>query len=914
MEVRALGPVSATIAGQRVVGGCNQLTALLGLFAVSPDCRVMVEDIACFLWGKEVPQNRISKCISELRRELRGAIGRTNSRECSLLVSRENVDCLRFEDLRHQADGLRGCERFDLLGVALSEWRGVPLQGLKGDRFNLRRAELRTEWEAAMVDQLDAALEAEKFEWVLEKTETLLELLPGRQKFFRARLLALAQDPPSVVRRRAMVNGWKADFGQPTDSGLKQAIDMLLKCRVRQSRPLLGADLQCPRQLPSVGEPLVGRVDQLDSLEKVFVEGRREGRGVLAVISGMPGVGKTALADHLAARIANLFPDGALYADLQGFSDGAAPVKPEQILDRLLADLGVHTEAAGLEGKSVALRTVLAARSVLMVLDNAAHSDQVLPLLPGGGSCAVIVTSRNALIGLHVKKEVHTTQLELLDRASAEAVLDDALSPLQRHKSVHHVARLAELCGRLPLALIVVAKQIKLRPPEAVDALVKQLSGERTRLQAMRVPDHELSVRPALDCSLKALSPEAALLLWQAAIHPGPIVSWSALMDLGRAGGAEDVARAIDELASAHLVELVNGHYRIHDLIRVYARYHAGEHIDGAGSALAERTVRLVLEHQLHHVWACDQVLDPSRKLPIGDPVDVEVVTPSGEEEAMKLLDAEYLTAMKVFDLAVAHGDSRHMWLLPMALVTYQWRRNLHADAQENLKVALFAAEGIASPAEKAMINRMLAGSLRGRNANDSAEAYLLRAVSLSEQEDGAAGQLSLANSLHALAIVCRLLGKPGEAAERCEWALEIFRGLGEKTGEAAVLNGIGTLSHDDGEYDEALQACTEALRIFETTTDLNGTANVLTTLGKIHISRSERKSALAVYQRAIEIYRELDYWRNESKALRRYADVLVSAGDVPKAVEALERTLILLEQLGGEGAQEVVDLLDGLR
>lgn len=916
MEARVLGAISVTVAGERVVEGSTKLAGLFALLVTTPGCTVAVDDIAHCLWeGENASPNQISERLRALRKLLDGKVSYIKSRKCSLYVPWESVDILRFREWTGEANGLWGRDRFEKFGTALAQWPpGEPLQGLKGNGFEVRRSELRMERQRTVRDQLHAAYLADEIDWLRRETEVYSKHPPRDEDVFRIWLLAHAVDLP-LPRRKAVIKRWSAQFGQPQNPELKLTVEDLLRPASRSPRRTLGREAQVPRQLPSAGRPLLGREAQLAELEDAFVEARKKGRGVLAVLSGMAGVGKTTMADHLAARIAGHYPDGALYSNLQGFSEGADPVDPEQLIERFLADLGVETRATDLEGKSVALRSALASRSVLMVLDNAAHSGQVLPLLPGEGACAVLVTSRSTLTGLHAKKEVLPMQIDLVDTTAAAEILTGELDQDQRRKCGHYVADLVELCGRLPMALFVISRQLGLRTPSGVRALVEQLREERTRLQAMHLSENELSVRVALECSFRTLSPEAALLIWQAAIHPGPTISWAALQDLGRVSGEGNVPRAIGELVDAHLMERLSDDYRMHDLVRVYARHHAEERIEGASPALAQSTVRQVLEHHLHRVWRCDQAIVPGRELPIGDPVDVEPIPSlSREGEAMELLDAEYPTTMEVVRLAMDHRLDRHVWLLSMALVTYQWRRNLHADAQSNLNAALAVAADITTSAEAAMIHRMLAGSLHAQRSHDLAAWHLFRAVSLSEQDGGDVGRLSLAHSLHALATICRVQGEPVAAAEHGERALEIFRCLGDRAGEAAALNGLGTLHHDHGEYDDALRACTEALRIFETTRDLNGTANVLSTLGKIHHSRSEPEAALAAYGRAVALYRDLGYWRNEATSLRRYAALLVSSRDVSEAVKALERALVLLERLGGEEAQDVADLLANLR
>lgn len=891
------------------------MAALFGLLLTSPHCRATSDEIEHCLWpGERVPPNRVSRCVTDLRQALRGRVERMHSSVCSIILPVESVDYLRFRDGVRQAAALGPQERFEKLSVALDEWSDEePLQGLSGVGFEVRKSELRIERRKAVIDRLDAAHCAGDYEWLLKEAEELLERRPRDEQIFRFHLTAQASHV-SLTALRNLVAQWIRKFGPPTDQQLRKCIDDI-RSRSSGRRGLpIQPDHMIPRQLPSTDRALFGRGDQLAELRSIIMRQRAELRGALVVLTGMAGVGKSALANHLAEQVATDFPDGTLYANLQGFSGGMEPAGAEQILDRFLADLGVRSRATSLEGKSAALRSVLATRSLLMVLDDAASADQVLPLLPGAGACAVIVTSRSGLADLLARKELCATQVGPLDSEASASVLNEALNPVKRRRIGHHIAELVELCGRLPLALVVIAKYIRDRPPEGIGALVAQLREEQQRLHALDLSDHALSVRLALDCSVRALSSPAKVLLWQIAVHPGPSISWSAAMDLGRVGVGVDADRAVDELVGANLVQLVSERYRLHDLVRAYARHDVHPDSDGPIQCLEEETVRQVLEHQLQNVRACDRVIDPQRRLPVEGAVDVAVVEPCREEEAMAYLDTEYEAVMGGIELAIRKGQDRYVWLLPMALVTYQWRRNRHSAAERNLQPAEEASRKIASSSDRAIIYRMLAGSQIRRGAFDTAARHLQQAVRLSEREETDAGRLSLARSLHLHAIALRRQENLVAADEGFRRALAMFRTLGDDVGQAAALNGIGTLHHDRGEYDDALHRCSEALRIFETTTDLNGKANVLVTLAKIHLSRSERSEALALYPYAIGIYRELGYWPNEATTLRCYADVLLTAGRAHEAVKALERVVVLLESMGGEGVREVLDLLDNLR
>ncbi|WP_328913033.1 tetratricopeptide repeat protein [Streptomyces sp. NBC_00223] len=751
---------------------------------------------------------------------------------------------------------------------------------------------------------------ANEEKWLCEETQKLYERLPDRAPIRQFYFLAHGSELPRVKREK-LLKEWKRRFGDP-DAGLQRAID-LIHGNTRRSRR--GVPLPVPNQLPARGHRPLGRDGLIHKIVEAVRERQDSGNGSLIVLSGMAGIGKSTIAHHVAWILEDRFPDGVLYANLRGFTgEDAQPADPEHVLDRFLAELPPYSSAAGLDGKSAALRSALAHRSVLIVLDDALSAKQVLPLLPGVGTSAVLITSRKTLGDLRSHHEVDLRPVGPLGEEAALELLQEKVSVADRGKHAQAFTDLARLCCHLPLALIVVARRLENRPHHTVDVLARELAEEREKLNVLHLPAHELSVRMALNCSVRALSEEARRLLWQLAVHPGPSIGWDAVMDLGMVGNGMRADRAVEELATANLVELRSDRYRLHDLVRAFARHYVVPVVPGALESFEKATVLQVLEHQLQNVRACDRLLDGQRMLPIGEPNGITVAEPEGLDQAVSLLDEEYDTVLLGIRLAVEQGLEHYMWLLPMALVTYQWRRRRLADALRGLTHATEAAESDASPVERAMFYRMLAGTQWRLEAFEPAANHLRRAILLSEQDDSEAGLLSLARSLHALALTLRKQGCVAEAEEHHRRALVLYRELSDLVGEAATLNGIGTLHYDQGEYDEALRFCADALGVVERTTDLSGRADVLYTLAKIHQSRAERNEALLLYRRACENYRQLENWPNEDKVLWLYADVLVAAGRSPDAVEALERVLVLRERMGGAGVHEVRDRLEGLR
>ncbi|MFG3004605.1 BTAD domain-containing putative transcriptional regulator [Streptomyces calvus] len=330
-----------------------------------------------------------------------------------------------------------------------------------------------------------------------------------------------------------------------------------------------------PAQLPPPPAHFTGRTDVRDELLRVLTRRPRPAVPAVAVISGTAGVGKSALALHVAHMLAERFSDGQLHIGLHGATPGTAPLTPAQALTALLRDLGTAPRDIPEHPASAAalLRSLLAPTRTLLVLDDAVNAAQVRPLLPAGTGCAVIVTSRSPLAALDGAARFPLGPLS----GEESAALLRAASGRDRLDAGHP---LVALTGRLPLALRIVAARLAARRALTPDVLAGQLSAADSRLSHLEYDD--LSVRRSLAVALDALAAsdreadrDAALALCRigALDLPGygvPLLARLIGTDEPRAEAALD--RLVDV---ALMEETAYGRYVPHDLVRDFARERA---------------------------------------------------------------------------------------------------------------------------------------------------------------------------------------------------------------------------------------------------------------------------------------------------------------------------------------------------
>ena len=428
---------------------------------------------------------------------------------------------------------------------------------------------------------------------------------------------------------------------------------------------VLGSAAAATRMLPRDIASFTGRAAELERL-MAGLAGATASGGVVGIcaIGGMAGIGKTTLAVHAAHQLAEHFPDGQVFLSMHAHTPGQRPVDPADALASLLLAAGVaaQTIPPGLDARAGRWRDCLAGKKILLVLDDAAGHDQVRPLLPGTAGCLVLVTSRRRLAAL---EDAAVISLDTLPPDEAAALLARLAGRPDLGADDEGAGEIARLCGYLPLAIGMLAGQLRHHPARSATGLAAELAAARDRLELMQAEN--LSVAAAFDLSYRDLTGGQRRLFRRLGLHPGPDIDAYAAAALA-GSGLPSARRLLDALYDQHLItEPVSGRYRLHDLVREHARALAAADDPAAREAA---TVRL-LDYYLHtalaagqHFPACVAAEGPA---PPGRP-PASAPPVSAFRQAAAWLEDERANLHAAAGYAAASGRLRYAMLIPDAM------------------------------------------------------------------------------------------------------------------------------------------------------------------------------------------------------------------------------------------------------
>ncbi|MEU0477694.1 BTAD domain-containing putative transcriptional regulator [Streptosporangium sp. NPDC006013] len=798
---------------------------LLAAVLSRPNTVVPATDLIEAVWESAPPasaRESLRIYVHRLNQALGASRVTTAASGYLLAVDDDALDSLEFERaVRH---GRQTINLGDLVtGVAtldrsLRMWRGpafADLQALAVVREEAARLdELRL---TVTEERLDAELTLGRHSEIVAELKSLALAHPLREKLRAQLMTALWGDGRQAEALAAYHDAAEFlahELGLDPGPELRDLQQRILRQETYPVRPLRSASAVVPAQLAPPNSAFTGRAQAARALDGLIAP---ESPTPVAIVSGIAGVGKTALALDWAHRNLSRFPDGQLFADLRGYDRLAEPVAPHDLLGRFLRALGLNSEQipADTDERTALYRSILHPLRVLILLDNAASAAQVRPLLPGARGCRVVVTARPRLEDLLIEYGAAAVPLSPLDDREAVDLLAGVLGTPWVERERNDAEQLARLCDGLPLALRLTAARLTSRRTGTIAELVAQLTDRQRRLDLLN--GEELQVRSGFELSCRDL-PEPvtrAFRLLSLLDAPGGLAAWhlAALLDQPDLLEADAL---LDDLVDAQLLQPLGvdrvgqRRFRFHDLVRLYAaeraetdepeeeRHAATLRALGAMLALTAHADRTFRGEDIDEVQgACARWLPDNHAALVPEP--------------MLWLDAERLNLSAMTQQAARAGWSEPCWELTATSSMLRQRRGYQDDQLADYELAL------------QLCRRQ--GNLRGT------AALLLSHGGLHHQM----GNLSL-------------------AAACASEAVDLYERLGDKRGHALALADSGVAYRVLADWEPALAAFEQAFEIFEDLGDLASAAYVLFHLGALHQRRDHFDKAQAAAERGLAL------------------------------------------------------------
>jgi tetratricopeptide (TPR) repeat protein/transcriptional regulator with XRE-family HTH domain len=663
--------------------------------------------------------------------------------------------------------------------------------------------------------------------------------------------------------------------------------------RGRFTRGPLDGMAAATRTLPRDIGSFTGREREFRALLDAATDTAQPG-GVVGIhaIGGMAGIGKTAFAVHAAHTLAPRFPAGQIFLPLHGHTPGQRPVDPADALASLLLTIGVSVTQMppGLETRMALWRDRLSGKQLLLLLDDAADSEQVRPLLPGTAGCLVLVTSRRHLTAL---EDTQVISLDIFAPDEAARLLIQLAGRPDLTPDATPVADIVRLCGYLPLAVGMLARQLHHHPAWNPADLAGDLAAARDRLTLMTAEN--LSVAAAFDMSYADLTESQRHAFRCLGLHPGTDIDAFAVAALS----GTDLATARRHLGTLYdqylIAEPVRGRYRLHDLIREHA--HALAATDPP--AATEAALRRLLDYYVHTARAADRHLPRRIPVPAPDVPGMEAVPIpplQGPDDALAWIAAERFNLHAATGYAAGHSLPGHAIAIPSAMHTYLRMSGQWDQTFAIYRVAVEAARQAGDPLAHAEVLTDLGEMQLMTNDLPAATVSLSRALDLYREHGSRLGE---AAALTFLGAVHRLAADYPASMVSLTSALGIYRALGNRLGEACALHFLGTLQRMRSEYPTATVTLTRALNGYQDLGNRVGEANVLVDLALTQRELADYPAGTASLTRALGLYREVGARLGQANAVNQLGAVQYLSGDHQAAIVSLQEALDLHHELG---------------
>jgi DNA-binding SARP family transcriptional activator/tetratricopeptide (TPR) repeat protein len=929
--LRMLGPVEVPATGVPTRPQPPQQRLVLAMLALHAGHVVPVAGLIDAVWGASPPpsaRGSLQALISGARQVL-APVPDARLERCGdsyrLHLDTGRVDVHQFRSLaaagRAAAQGRPAVAAFER---ALALWRGPALADMPDTAaVEAVRSMLGEERLSATADRVGALLACGMEREAAAELPGLLAAHPLSERLAGMLMVALyrrGQRAAALQAFRDARGRLAAELGVEPGPELQALHQRILTGDLGLATPADGVGIAAvarvprlvPRQLPAAAAYFAGRAVELKALDELVGQAANiDGRGVVWLIAGTAGVGKTTLAVHWAHRVADRFPDGQLYVNLRGFGPDGRPVTAGEAIRGMLRTMQVPSAhiPESVDAQAALYRSMLAGQRMLVLLDNARDADQVRSLLPASPGCLVLVTSRRQLTGLVASDDARLLSLDVLSEAEACELLVGRLGAQRVMAEPEAAAELAGLCAGLPLALSIAAARAAARPGLPLAALAAELRSDEGRLDALGTEDASSSVREVLFWSCRQLSGPAARMFRLLGLHPGPDISAPAAASLAGVT-VPQARRALAELTGAHLVaELAPGRFGFHDLLRAYA-----SELAAAGGAAAEAgpALRRMLDHYLITANTAYPLLYPAR-----DPLALGEAEPATTPErvtsraqARAWFAAEHQVLLAAAERAAAAGFGAHAWQLPAAMSEFLDREGHWHDLAVTHQSGLAAAERAGDQLGLAHAHHGLALACLRLCCYDEARAHFRQAIEAFRQLGGRAAE---ARSRIFLGSTCGEQGQHAAARRHVEHALRLYRNLGHPAGQAHALHRVGWHTAALGDYQAALGCCQRALVLHHELGNALGEAHTWDHLGYVRDHLGQHDDAVGCYERALGLLRVVGDRSEQAGVLTRLGDAHRALGDRPAAREAWQQALAVLDDLHHPGVDQVISRLDDL-
>ncbi|GAB2575583.1 AfsR/SARP family transcriptional regulator [Kribbella endophytica] len=918
-----LGPVRAWQGATELRLGSPQQRAVLAALLVREGAQATIGELIDAVWGSgDLPESAaqtVRTYVHRLRRVLDP--GRPASQSViasigdgyALTAAAGTLDLGVFK--QHVADAQAAANFRDLgraerlLREALALWHGTALAGIPGEFAETQRVYLGKLRLAALELLMTAQLELGAATEAANELATITAEHPYDERFRELHMTALYRSGRQAEALAVYQDCQKLlanELGIDPGPALQELHEQVLRGEVppapaRQPSTSPSSDSTVvrpmPAQLPADHRGFSGRKTELAEAAQNL------DRANVAVITGMAGVGKTTFAVHLAHRFAARYPDGQLYLDLRGFASGAEQVAPEDALRSLLEALDVPAETIprDLAGRAAMFRTLLSGRRILLLLDNAKNAEQVRPLLPGEATSLVLITSRDRLTSLLVTDDADLITLDVLEPAEARTFLVGKLGARRVSAEPDAADEILQRCGRLPLAISLVAARAIVNPGFSLSAIAAELS-HRDGLDAFEDLDGA-DVRSVFSWSYNALSPESSRLF--RAMCPAPWPRYDLTGAASLAGlPVSETRRLIAELSRVNLItEERPGEFAFHDLVRAY-----GVEKAAAGDRQERRDALIrALNHTLHTARAAVVLLNPSRRafplLPLLDDVTVRPIEDRAAAWAWFAAESPMIGTCQ--RLAAEAGLDEYVGQLAWTVNTYLLRSGQWAEMLSVYERALAAATRLDDEFLIATASMVAGKTETWLHQYDAADQHLTRAIAGFH----AAGRITEeANAVDSLGNLRSFQGRSAEAIVQFQKAVELSSDVSSR---ASALNNLANEYNTTGDYAVAVPICLQAIELWDGAGDQHALANGWDTLGTSHRGLGHYEDAAGCYRQAYESFRELGNRYNEARTLINYAAAVEALGDCRAALGARESAVEILRDLDHPDAVRLAGQLE---